>query len=103
MNFHLSSLHVKFADFVDISQIDTEDDSEDDSFSKEEMVTMLSFFNDCSVQELAAVPGLSSKKAEKIIKMRPFESWTDLVRKQLLPHYIHCSGAYWRQFLSLMK
>ncbi|XP_022785581.1 SWI/SNF-related matrix-associated actin-dependent regulator of chromatin subfamily A containing DEAD/H box 1-like [Stylophora pistillata] len=72
---------VVITDFIDISQIDMENDSEDDSLSKEEMVTMLSFFNDCTVQELAAVPGLSSKKAEKIIKMRPFESWTDLVSK----------------------
>ena len=40
---------------------------------------MLSFFNDCSVQELASVPGLSSKKAAKIIQMRPFDSWNDLV------------------------
>ena len=43
------------------------------------MVTILSFFNDCSVQELGSVPGLSVKKAEKIIKMRPFDSWNDLV------------------------
>ena len=74
-----------FADFIDISQIDAGDNSEDDSFSEEETVTILSFFNDCSLQELASVPGLSSKKAEKIIKMRPFDSWRDLVRKQLLP------------------
>lgn len=72
---------VVLTDFIDISQIDAGDNSEDDSFSEEETVTILSFFNDCSLQELASVPGLSSKKAEKIIKMRPFDSWRDLVSK----------------------
>ena len=43
------------------------------------MTTILSFFNDCSIHELAAVPSLSVKKAEKIIKMRPFDSWDDFV------------------------
>lgn len=55
------------------------DDSEDEDLDEEKMVTILSFFNDCSVQELASVPGLSAKKAEKIIKMRPFDYWNDLV------------------------
>ena len=41
---------------------------------------ILSFFNDCSLQELTSVPGLSAKKAERIIKLRPFKSWNDLVR-----------------------
>ena len=48
------------------------------------MITILSFFNDCSLQELTSVPTLSAKKAEKIIKMRPFDSWNDLVRTFLL-------------------
>lgn len=61
------------------------DDSEDEAFSNVEMVSILSFFNDSSVQELGSVPGLSVKKAEKIIKMRPFDSWNDLVS---------CSGFY---------
>ena len=65
-----------FATVVDCT--DTADDSEDE-FTDEEMVTILSFFNDCSVQELGSVPGLSAKKAEKIIRMRPFDSWNDLV------------------------
>ena len=77
-----------FADFIDISQIDAGDNSEDDNFSEEETVTILSFFNDCSLQELASVPGLSSKKAEKIIKMRPFDSWRDLVRKTVIATYM---------------
>ena len=61
------------------------------------MVAILSFFNDCSLQELTSVPTMSAKKAEKIIKMRPFDSWNDLVRMLLLtnsmfniPLYIYC-------------
>lgn len=64
--------------FVDCTDVD---DSEDEIFDNEEMVTVVSFFNDCSVQELGSVPGLSAKKAEKIINMRPFDSWNDLVYK----------------------
>lgn len=52
--------------------------------NEEETVTILSFFNDCSLQELTSVPTMSAKKAEKIIKMRPFDSWNDLVRILLL-------------------
>ena len=60
------------------------DDSDEEDLRGEEMVTILSFFNDCSLQELTSVPTLSAKKAEKIIKMRPFDSWNDLVRTFLL-------------------
>lgn len=60
------------------------EESEDEDLNEEEMVTILSFFNDCSLQELTSVPTLSAKKAEKIIKMRPFDSWSDLVRNFLL-------------------
>jgi len=61
------------------------DESDEEDLSAEEMITILSFFNDCSLQELTSVPTLSAKKAEKIIKMRPFDSWNDLVRTFLLP------------------
>ena len=64
------------------------DESDEEEFNEEETVTILSFFNDCSLQELTSVPTLSSKKAEKIIKMRPFDSWNDLVRMFLLPNSI---------------
>ncbi|XP_078375262.1 SWI/SNF-related matrix-associated actin-dependent regulator of chromatin subfamily A containing DEAD/H box 1-like isoform X2 [Oculina patagonica] len=80
----LSDDEVGDSDVVVIDSIDNnvvDDDSEDEDFNEEEMVTILSFFNDCSVQELSSVPGLSAKKAEKIIKMRPFDSWDDLVSK----------------------
>ena len=69
------------------------DDSEDETFDNEEMVTIVSFFNDCSVQELGSVPGLSAKKAEKIINMRPFDSWNDLVSSKMsvLHSFDHCN------------
>ncbi|XP_068755461.1 SWI/SNF-related matrix-associated actin-dependent regulator of chromatin subfamily A containing DEAD/H box 1-like [Montipora capricornis] len=68
---------LSIVDCTDIAAVD----SEDESYNSEEMATILSFFNDCTVQELGAVPGLSAKKAEKIIKMRPFDSWEELVNK----------------------
>lgn len=57
------------------------DESDEEDLNEEETVTILSFFNDCSLQELTSVPTMSAKKAEKIIKMRPFDSWNDLVSK----------------------
>ena len=54
-------------------------DSDEETYSNEEMVTILSFLNECTAQELGAVPGLSTKKAEKIINLRPFDSWDNLV------------------------
>lgn len=86
--------HIYFAKFhVHIDSIDIEvaGESEDEDFNDEEMVTILSFFNDCSVQELTSVPRLSAKKAERIIQMRPFDSWNDLVSKYILIIIIyHC-------------
>ncbi|KAM7452234.1 ATP-dependent helicase smarcad1 [Porites harrisoni] len=71
--------YVQVLNIVDCTGIG--DDSDDENYKDEEMTTILSFFNDCSIHELAAVPSLSVKKAEKIIKMRPFDSWDDLVLK----------------------
>ncbi|KAJ7385779.1 ATP-dependent helicase smarcad1 [Desmophyllum pertusum] len=79
----LSDDEVGDSDVVITDSIDIEvaGESEDEDFNDEEMVTILSFFNDCSVQELTSVPRLSAKKAERIIQMRPFDSWNDLVSK----------------------
>jgi len=40
---------------------------------------ILSFLDDCSVEELHLIPGLSVIKANTLIGLRPFESWCDLV------------------------
>ena len=94
-------------DCTDIAAVD----SEDESYNNEEMVTILSFFNDCTVQELGAVPGLSAKKAEKIIKMRPFDSWEELVSDRLhglllCIKYIHehflSSAVYWSSVFKML-
>lgn len=63
------------ADCTDIIALD----SDEETYSNEETVTILSFFNECTSQELGAVPGLSAKKAEKIMNLRPFDSWDNLV------------------------
>jgi hypothetical protein len=41
----------------------------------------LDFFNDALPQELACVQGCSKKKADSIVKLRPFAGWNDLVTK----------------------
>ena len=78
--------------FSDSTDNDVAEESEDEDLNEDEMVTILSFFNDCSPQELTSVPTLSAKKAEKIIKMRPFDSWNDLVRKSMLDTYCIASS-----------
>ncbi|TNN67613.1 SWI/SNF-related matrix-associated actin-dependent regulator of chromatin subfamily A containing DEAD/H box 1A [Liparis tanakae] len=40
---------------------------------------MLKFFHDASIDELSLIAGCSVKKAQKILELRPFESWQHLV------------------------
>uniref|UniRef100_A0A8C2WH65 DNA helicase n=1 Tax=Cyclopterus lumpus TaxID=8103 RepID=A0A8C2WH65_CYCLU len=40
---------------------------------------MLNFFRDASIDELSLIAGCSVKKAQKILELRPFESWQSLV------------------------
>ena len=42
-------------------------------------VPVLEFFNVATVDELTMMNGCSRKKAEAIIKMRPFADWEELV------------------------
>ena len=42
-------------------------------------VPVLEFFNVATVDELTMMNGCSRKKAEAIIKMRPFADWDELV------------------------
>ncbi|XP_064366550.1 SWI/SNF-related matrix-associated actin-dependent regulator of chromatin subfamily A containing DEAD/H box 1 isoform X2 [Dromaius novaehollandiae] len=78
---------------------DSEDDSEDDSAleggssldedysSGDEVMEddckakILSFLQDASPSELALIPQCSQKKAQKIIALRPFNSWESLFTK----------------------
>ncbi|KAK2716317.1 SWI/SNF-related matrix-associated actin-dependent regulator of chromatin subfamily A containing DEAD/H box 1-like isoform X2 [Artemia franciscana] len=43
--------------------------------------TVLEFYNEATLNMLAAVPRCSKKKAETIIEMRPFATWNELVKK----------------------
>jgi len=42
-------------------------------------VPVLEFFNVATVDELTMMNGCSRKKAEAIVKMRPFADWDELV------------------------
>lgn len=42
---------------------------------------MLKFFHDASIDELSLIAGCSVKKAQKILELRPFESWQQLVER----------------------
>ena len=59
-----------------------DDDSDDDEFSgmgKKRKSSLLSFFEMATCQELEAIHGCSAKKAAKLISLRPFVNWNDLV------------------------
>jgi len=45
---------------------------------------ILDFFNVATIDELTMMNGCSRKKAEAIIKMRPFADWEELVWNALL-------------------
>ncbi|GAB1607804.1 SWI/SNF-related matrix-associated actin-dependent regulator of chromatin subfamily A containing DEAD/H box 1-like [Argonauta hians] len=46
-----------------------------------EQEIILSFFNEAKIEELMGIPGCSEKKAEVIIKLRPFGSYDELIEK----------------------
>ncbi|XP_031567802.1 SWI/SNF-related matrix-associated actin-dependent regulator of chromatin subfamily A containing DEAD/H box 1-like [Actinia tenebrosa] len=57
------------------------DNSDDDGFEDDDEATILSFLNDSTKEELNSIPGFSSSKSNKLIRLRPFESWKDLKSK----------------------
>ena len=52
--------------------------------AKSSTAQVLEFFNVATVDELTMMNGCSRKKAEAVIKMRPFDDWEALVRVKLL-------------------
>lgn len=44
---------------------------------------MVSFFQDALIDELALISGCSVKKAQRIVELRPFDSWQSLVRERV--------------------
>lgn len=55
-------------------------ESVDYSFDHSVQEQILQFFQDASVDELCLISGCSLKKAQKIISLRPFNTWEDVVR-----------------------
>lgn len=51
-----------------------------DNKTKTEADNFLQFFEEATVEELTALPGCSKKKAEAIIKLRPFQDYETLVK-----------------------
>jgi len=47
--------------------------------AKSSTAQVLDFFNVATVDELTVMNGCSRKKAEAIVKMRPFNDWEQLV------------------------
>ena len=63
------------------SDSDAEEEEIDENRLPDDKKRVLAFFNDGTPQELSAIQGCSKKKAEYILKMRPYEGWVDLVTK----------------------
>ena len=67
--------------FVYDSDSDAEEEEINEDALPEDKKRVLNFFNTGNPPELAAIQGCSKKKVELIFKMRPYESWGDLVAK----------------------
>ncbi|XP_033476037.1 SWI/SNF-related matrix-associated actin-dependent regulator of chromatin subfamily A containing DEAD/H box 1A [Epinephelus lanceolatus] len=64
--------------------VSTEFEDSDDELDTESGMTdlkkeILKFFQDASIDELTLIAGCSVKKAQKIVELRPFDSWKSLV------------------------
>lgn len=65
----------------DVESISDDLDSEDeDSISGNLQDKIIQFLQEASLDELALISGCSIKKAQKIISLRPFNTWKDVVR-----------------------
>lgn len=65
----------------DVESISDDLDSEDeDSVSSSLQDKIIQFLQEASLDELALISGCSIKKAQKIISLRPFNTWKDVVR-----------------------
>lgn len=79
--------HGDYADALDDEGEDYDSDAgadSEDSIDEEdtgERAIILSFFEDSTLEELSCMPGVSKKKAELIMALKPFMSWNNLVEK----------------------
>lgn len=63
----------------DVDSMSDDQDSEDeDSISGSLQDQIIQFLQDASLDELALISGCSIKKAQKIISLRPFNTWKDV-------------------------
>lgn len=61
------------------SEFEESDDELEGNNSKTDVKTeILSFFQDASIDELSLIAGCSVKKAQRIVELRPFDSWESL-------------------------
>ncbi|MEQ2227014.1 hypothetical protein ILYODFUR_033307, partial [Ilyodon furcidens] len=57
---------------------DSDDELESDNGRMDVKKEMLAFFQDASIDELSLIGGCSVKKAQRIVELRPFDSWESL-------------------------
>ena len=55
--------------------------SESDDYTITQKRLILEFLNGCSQEEMCNIPGCSLTKAKQLTDLRPFNNWTQLVRK----------------------
>uniref|UniRef100_W5N5I9 DNA helicase n=1 Tax=Lepisosteus oculatus TaxID=7918 RepID=W5N5I9_LEPOC len=57
-----------------------EDSDAEDGLNQEFKAKILTFLQDASVDELSLISQCSVKKAQKIVELRPFKNWEDLIK-----------------------
>lgn len=62
---------------------DSDDELESNGGMTEVKNEMVKFFQNASIDELSLIAGCSVKKAQKIVELRPFDSWQSLVRERV--------------------
>lgn len=62
------------------------EDSDEELNTKDSMTDIkteiVKFFQTASVDEMSLISGCSVKKAQKVLELRPFDSWSSLVREE---------------------
>lgn len=68
------------------------EDSDEELYSKGGMTEMkkeiITFFQNASIDELSLIAWCSVKKAQKIVELRPYDSWESLVRERVCVCFI---------------
>lgn len=73
---------------VEEDTVSTEFEDSDDELDSNGGMTeikraILNFFQNASIDELSLIAGCSVKKAQKIVELKPFDSWQSLVRERV--------------------